>query len=1540
MSPADEAFFFGTGAGQLGLSILRVGLTNGHYDPGDCSSVSSSCAGAYLADMKAIIASGGRVYASAYSPPATMTTNGSTICQAGAGNGALATGSYGAFATWITNFVQSVSSNGANIYALSIQNEPEVCQTYDSALWTAAQMDTFIKTNLGPTLAGAGLTPYVFMPETDVYSDLNGYGGTCMTDSSCYNYVGGNNWHDYDATFPTFNSTPNPWASLNKKYWQTEGSCLFQSFCTYSPYDGSITDALSWAGLIYDRLANENANAWLFLDLENFFNNGTNIGLTQNASTAVVAQRAYAIAQYSKFVRPGWIRVDATPNPLSGVYVTAFKNPGGTSGAIVVVNTSGSDPGTMTFNVGTFLGSSVTPYLTNGSNSLATQSPVTVSAGSFSYDPGPSSIVTFVGSGGAGGSVTISPSSLAFGNVVQNTTSAGQTATVTNSSGGSITMGTTTFTGANASDFTASANTCTGTLTNTSTCTVTVVLTPTATPVASESGTLNVAFTGFTGSPLTVSLSGTSVNAPAGNKHYVDYVTGNDSNSGNSTSTPWKHAPGMMGLTPSGGSTGDGCTALCASTPIAPGDMIILKGGTVWPYTTAPWTFSSNGSSSTSLYGCTGSGCIYIGSAVGAGLSAWNNGTVTSITLKRDLGGWSPGSPPTISCSGGGGSGAAATPLVVPSANTDANTAEFIYQVNLTNAGSGYTSAPGCVTSGGSGQATLVADINRAIIDWGAQGGSPPDWPNGQCGNFPSTCYSGIHISGSYVILNGIEARNMLMADPNGGSEFPMIGTDGNNHTLTNIYVHGMFLDCVKNTTDCSNINANIFALSPGAPYDEASHNIVTNADATFLASSGQISAGVCQGVNVMCSTVAFGISSCPACNGPTSIHDNTIYEQVWQTRETGSSVNGSVPYLFYNNEVWFTTQSANSGAHLNARYFLVVSPATVVAWNNIFHSQVGGTSSQIQCPTGTSFSFYNEVHWGEGGGTQGYSLDMADVGGTGGCSLTLYNDTIVESRDNQCVNSQPGSNSTTIIMQNLHCVGASTAPNPFWSTGITNSTYQNYAGSTVQANVQASSTVQSISTANGQGYVTTNLFAPTSSGNSTVTFAGTGGAANLTSLCTGYFVPLCSDILGNLRPNSAFQAGAYEFGGSTPTAGTPSCSPGSGTYNTAQSVTCSVSGGAPVLCYTVDGSTPSTNGVSACSHGTLYSGAITVASSLTLKVIAGGSGFLDGSVVTYNYTYTGPAGTPSCTPGSGTYGSTQSVTCSVAGGAPVLCYTVNGATPATNGTSGCTTGTHYTGAISVSSTLTLKVIAGGAGFTDGPVATFNYTITSTAGTPSCTPGSGSYGSAQSVTCTVSSGPVQCYTTTGATPATNGTTGCTTGTLVSGTIPIPASLTLKVRAGGTGFQDGSVATYTYTISGIAGTPTCSPGAGTYTTTQSVTCSVAGGAPVLCYTTDGSTPATNGTTGCTHGTHYTTAISVSVTTTLKVIAGGTGFTDGPIDFLTYTISNNPTSGPFPMFGYLTGGSHTTCPVCGLGNGCICKANDGVWLAINGSTYSKI
>jgi hypothetical protein len=81
-------------------------------------------------------------------------------------------------------------------------------------------------------------------------------------------------------------------------------------------------------------------------------------------------------------------------------------------------------------------------------------------------------------------------------------------------------------------------------------------------------------------------------------------------------------------------------------------------------------------------------------------------------------------------------------------------------------------------------------------------------------------------------------------------------------------------------------------------------------------------------------------------------------------------------------------------------------------------------------------------------------------------------------------------------------------------------------------------------------------------------------------------------------------------------------------------------------------------------------------------------------------------------------------------------------------------------------------------------------------------------------------------------------------------------------------------------------PSFSPGAGTYSSAQSVTISTTTSGASIRYTTDGSTPS------ATTGTLYAGPVSIGSTTTLKAIAYESGFTNSNVTSGTYTISSTP------------------------------------------------
>lgn len=109
-----------------------------------------------------------------------------------------------------------------------------------------------------------------------------------------------------------------------------------------------------------------------------------------------------------------------------------------------------------------------------------------------------------------------------------------------------------------------------------------------------------------------------------------------------------------------------------------------------------------------------------------------------------------------------------------------------------------------------------------------------------------------------------------------------------------------------------------------------------------------------------------------------------------------------------------------------------------------------------------------------------------------------------------------------------------------------------------------------------------------------------------------------------------------------------------------------------------------------------------------------------------------------------------------------------------------------------------------------------------------------------------------------------------------------------------GFGDeSSVASGTYTIAPVLATPTASPAAGTYATAQSVSLTLPGGS-TGCYTTDGTTPTATTPGTCSHGTTYSSAISVPSSLTIKAIATESGFTNSAQLTAAYTITSGSTT----------------------------------------------
>ena len=359
-SQAD--LFWSTTAG-VGLSLLRVQIENNGTYPD-------------LATMQKAEDRGVRIWGSPWSPPASMKSNGNTN-----NGGSLLASDYQAYANYLSSYVLGLkNSYGINLYALSIQNEPDYTATWQSCIWTGQQFHDFLGNNLLPTFKKNGVTTKIIMPEesgwkfdraTATLSDPVTAAGVSI--------IAG---HNYDgaaaATYPLGQNQ-------GKHLWETEVS-------SFEAFDPSIANGLKWAKKINDWMTIANANAWHYWWLID--GNGDNEALL--GPSGQTTKRLYVMGNYSKFVRPGYYRIGTSASPVGGVSVSAYKDLNTGKFAIVAINQNASAV-TLDFALNGFTANSVTPWVTSAGLNLAEQASITVGGSAFVATLPAASVTTFVG---------------------------------------------------------------------------------------------------------------------------------------------------------------------------------------------------------------------------------------------------------------------------------------------------------------------------------------------------------------------------------------------------------------------------------------------------------------------------------------------------------------------------------------------------------------------------------------------------------------------------------------------------------------------------------------------------------------------------------------------------------------------------------------------------------------------------------------------------------------------------------------------------------------------------------------------------------------------------------------------------------------------------------------------------------------------------------------------------------------------------------------------------------------------------------------
>lgn len=298
---------FGTDDTDLGLTIFRVRLSSVQSD---WSSLVSTLQEAKTYNVK--------ILASPWSPPANLKSNDNVI------GGYLLEAKYPDYATYLNDFVQYMDSEGVTIDVVSIQNEPDWDATYESCNWTATQVYNFIKNNAG-AITGTKVAAAESLRFDQAYTNaiLNDPVAVDNLDIVAGHLYGGG-------------LAPYPLAEQKgKEIWMTEYLMNLNSTSSWSTMGEDVkwNETMQMLGTIHDAMT-DNWNAYIWWYIRRYY---SFIGDGEQGTTlGTPLKRGYAMSQFAKFVRPGYVRIGTQSDTSEALDMTAYT--GDNKVVVVMIN--------------------------------------------------------------------------------------------------------------------------------------------------------------------------------------------------------------------------------------------------------------------------------------------------------------------------------------------------------------------------------------------------------------------------------------------------------------------------------------------------------------------------------------------------------------------------------------------------------------------------------------------------------------------------------------------------------------------------------------------------------------------------------------------------------------------------------------------------------------------------------------------------------------------------------------------------------------------------------------------------------------------------------------------------------------------------------------------------------------------------------------------------------------------------------------------------------------------------------------------------
>ncbi len=334
---------------------------------------------------------GASVFADAWSAPGFMKTNdsainGGTVC--GVPGASCKSGDWRqAYADYLVQYAKDYAAAGVPLGYVGPENEGNLAVPQDSMIMRPAQTANFMAI-LGATLARSGLSTRAECCASIGWNYAQQFAAAIETDKQANTATALFASHGY------FAAPDSPLKGWSKPIWQTEWAPFGHQPFDPAWDDGSPSSGFTWAQNIHTGLTAANLAAFLYLwGASTSGPTGPNTGLLEvKGNTVATSGRLWAFASYSRFIRPGAVRIGTTTS-RAGLEVSAFRNSDG-SAALIVLNSTHSRQAA-TFSLRGLDAAHVTSYLTDTTHQLSAQTPITVRNNAFTATLPPRSLVTY-----------------------------------------------------------------------------------------------------------------------------------------------------------------------------------------------------------------------------------------------------------------------------------------------------------------------------------------------------------------------------------------------------------------------------------------------------------------------------------------------------------------------------------------------------------------------------------------------------------------------------------------------------------------------------------------------------------------------------------------------------------------------------------------------------------------------------------------------------------------------------------------------------------------------------------------------------------------------------------------------------------------------------------------------------------------------------------------------------------------------------------------------------------------------------------------